>query len=88
MNKRKGVISQYEADKVAEMCHISWAGWMKYLFSKSKRLPFGYVLIPPWAVERWTRQMNTRFDELPQSEQKSDYTEAEKYICLFDDMRG
>jgi len=83
----KAEISQYEADKVAEFAHHSWAGWMKYLFSKSITLPFGFVLIPRWAVKRWKRQMTSRFDELPQNERVSDYEEAERYICLFDDLR-
>jgi hypothetical protein len=34
-------------------------------------------------VERWSRQMETPFSELPLEEQKSDFIEADKILAVF-----
>lgn len=69
--------------KLAEYAHSAWAGWMKYLFEKSIKNHDGTVTIPKWAVERWERQANTDFSDLPEDEKSSDYKEAEKMLqCL------
>ena len=66
----------------------AWAGWMKYMFSKCKPMqnreldePEG-LFIPFNFVQRWTRQMNTPFDELPEKECKSDFDEADKILKI------
>ena len=69
--------------RLAEYAHNAWAGWMKYLFSKSKRNNDGTVTIPKWAVDRWTRQMNTTYNQLPNEEKESDLNEADKIIDVF-----
>lgn len=69
-------------DALAEYAHTAWSGWMKYLFEKSARNEDGTVTIPAWAVERWTRQMTTKFDDLPDVEQKSDYDEADEILSI------
>jgi len=62
---------------------------MEYLFSKS--IPYkpgevqnyeGAVIIPKWAVDRWTRQMNTDYFNLPDNEKESDRKEADKFLVL------
>ena len=70
-------------DKIAELCHFQWSGWMKYLFSKCKTNSDGTVIIPKEMVERWNRQHSTTFDMLSKSEQDSDRVEAEKFQLLF-----
>ncbi len=69
-------------DALAAYAHDAWSGWMKYEFSKSAINDDGTVIIPAWAVERWTRQMNTPFLELPDKEKASDYTEANKMLLI------
>lgn len=64
----------------AAIAHEQWSGWMKYLFEKSTQNADGTVTIPKWAVDRWTRQMNTPYVELPESEKESDRIEARKYL--------
>lgn len=65
-------------EKLASLAHKQWAGWMKYLFNKSIKNIDGTVTIPKWAVERWKRQMNTSYSDLPESEKESDRKEADK----------
>ena len=76
-------------EKIAELCHKQWIVWMEYLFSKS--IPYkpgevqnyeGAVIIPKWAVDRWTRQMNTDYFNLPDNEKESDRKEADKFLVL------
>lgn len=44
-------------EKLAELCHKQWSGWMEYLFSKCEGdldIPDGdrIMIIPDWAVCR------------------------------------
>ena len=71
-------------EQFAEYAHDAWAGWMSYLFSKSTKNEDGTVTIPAWAVERWTRQMNTQYWDLPEEEKNSDREEADKIIAMTD----
>ncbi len=69
-------------EKLAECAHVAWSGWMIYLFSKCTMNADGTVTIPAWAVERWMRQMNTSYDELPEAEKASDRDEADKIVAI------
>ena len=68
---------------LAAHAHSMWSGWVKYLFSKSIRNFNGTVTIPSWAVDRWKRQMNTCYFELPEGEKASDRKEADGILKLF-----
>lgn len=70
-------------DKVANLCHEQWSGWMIYLFGKSNQNPDGSVTIPKDLVDRWKRQLNTPYTELSAKEKDSDKIEADKFIKLF-----
>jgi len=66
----------------AALCHEQWAGWMEYLFLKSKQVD-GCVIIPAWAVDRWRRQVATRYSDLSEDEKNSDRNEADRFLSLF-----
>lgn len=67
-------------EELAKLAHSQWSGWMEYLFSKCEVSPDGTMTIPKWAVDRWSRQVKTKYDDLDQSEKDSDRTEADKFI--------
>ena len=70
-------------ENIADKCHEQWSGWMEYLFSKCEyNQNTGEFIIPKWAVERWTQQMNTDYKDLTEEEKNSDRIEAEKFIKL------
>jgi len=78
-------------ERLADYAHMAWSGWMKYLLSKCKpeerdgeidAYATGALIIPKEFVERWTRQMNTPYRDLPDKEQESDRAEASKMIRL------
>lgn len=76
-------------EKLADLCHKQWSGWMGYLFRKCYNetgqfdKETGNIIIPEWAVNRWKRQMNTEYKDLPEEQKDSDRREAEKFIKLF-----
>jgi hypothetical protein len=67
---------------LAEYAHNAWAGWMRYLFSQGEYNTDGSFTIPQIYVERWSRQMNTAYENLPKTEQSSDLDEADKIIDI------
>jgi len=72
-------------EKLADYAHEAWSGWMKYLFGKCVENSDGEVTIPAWAVQRWQRQMNTAYADLPYEERKSDQNEADKMLAIMED---
>lgn len=70
----------------AKYAHDAWSGWMRYLFSKSQFNSDGTVTIPAWAVERWTRQSGTHYENLPEDEKNSDRAEADSIIKIIVDQ--
>lgn len=67
---------------LAEYAHDAWAGWMFYLFEKSELNNNGTMTIPKWAVDRWKRQAETKYKDLPIEEQKNDLDEANKILKI------
>ena len=68
------------------MHNSPWSGWTRYMLGlctlETKLNGATVTAIPVDKVERWTRQMNTPFDELPEDERKSDYAEADAVLEL------
>ena len=69
-------------DALSMYAHNAWSGWMQYMFGKSIRDVDGAMLIPSEYVERWERQSQTAYSELPLSEQVSDQDEALKILAI------
>lgn len=79
-------------EALAAYAHEAWSGWMKYMFEKGIALNEKWVtpapgeptkiLLPEWAVERWTRQMNTSYADLSESEKESDRAEADRMLAI------
>lgn len=67
-------------ERLADLCHKQWCGWMVYLFEKSICNEDGSITIPPDLVKRWNRQIQTNYYALPEKEKDSDRIEADKFI--------
>lgn len=75
-------------DKLADYEHDRWSKWQKYLFSKCIFNKDGNLIIPKEYVDRWTRQMNTNYDNLSNEEKNSDIKEANRIIeCIKDEVK-
>lgn len=78
-------------ERLSDLIHNQWSGWMDHLFSKSIEekgqfdIETGSMIIPQWAVKRWTRQMNTTYKKLAGKEKDSDRKEADKFLHLIRD---
>jgi hypothetical protein len=69
-------------EALAAYAHEAWAGWMRYQFEKGAPTGDGGMVVPAWAVERWTRQVGTPYAELPEAEKASDRAEADKILAI------
>lgn len=76
-------------EQLADLCHKQWSGWMEYLFSKcfmDTHVQYDKetenLVIPKRFVERWKRQMNTSYFDLPENEKESDRKEADRFLVL------
>ena len=72
--------------KLANLIHEIWSHWMIYLFSRcafiqDKKDSDKYV-IPTHLVQRWTRQIKTKYSDLPEHEKQSDRDQADKIISV------
>ena len=67
---------------LANYAHKAWSGWMMYLFGKSMLNDDGSVTIPPEAVKRWRRQINSSYNTLPENEKESDRKEARAILDI------
>ena len=70
-------------EKLAEYAHEAWSGWMFYLFDVSELNDDGTVTIPKWAVDRWKRQSQTNYKDMPDDEKHSDLDEANKMMEIY-----
>lgn len=71
-----------KVEVLADIQHDIWAHWMRYMFSCGA-YEDGNWIMPKDKVERWTRQMNTKYKDLSEKEQESDIDQANKFIHLF-----
>ena len=71
-------------EELSDNIHESWSRWMKYLFSKCRKFSSetGEWIMPKWSVDRWMRQMETPYSDLPEEEKDTDRAEADKIIEL------
>jgi hypothetical protein len=92
-DKIDALLAKYEPkEKLAAFAHERWTGWMRYLFSKTmtdtEPLDGSRPEVIPYRfVQRWGRQMETPFTELPEDEKRSDYLEAELWLRMVDESR-
>lgn len=69
-------------EELAAYAHDAWARWMKYLFSHCLSESDG-LKIPNALVDRWKRQINTSYEDLPEEEKESDRKEALRITRIF-----
>ena len=73
-------------EPLARYAHEAWSGWMQYMFGKcdaNGESHNGYYLMlrmPRALYNRWQRQMETAYADLPESEKESDREQADKIL--------
>ena len=71
-------------EPLAEYEHDRWARWQKHLFSKCIVNEDKSLTIPKEYVDRWARQMNTRYCNLDDDEKESDRLEAIRMLNVIE----
>lgn len=66
-------------EKLAEIEHIRWSQWQRYVHSVGKLQPDGSLVIPPQRVKRWTRAMTTDYADLSEEEKDGDRLQVNSY---------
>ena len=66
-------------EQFADRTHECWSDWMVYLFSKCTKNNDGTATIPKWAVDRWLRQIETKYCDLSEEEREEDRKVVRKY---------
>lgn len=69
-------------EKLAELAHEQWTGWMRYLFSQCRYTDMGDAVIPKSSVLHWQRQMGASYADLSETEKDSDRKEADRVLAL------
>ena len=69
-------------EKMADKVHESWANWQSWLHSICIKNEDGSLTIPKSRVERWERQIKTKYAELSEEEKESDRNEARIYCSV------
>jgi len=80
-NEVKVVAFRYE--EMAYFFHAQWSDWMEWMFDKMEEDADGSMRIPASWVERWKRQMKTRYTDLPDKEQNSDREQVDTFMKMF-----
>jgi hypothetical protein len=78
----KESVNSETIEKLSDVEHDSWARWMKYVFSVSKKNNDGSITIPKNKVKRWERQIKTDYEDLTDKEKETDRKEVKKFIKI------
>jgi len=77
-------LSHELTEQLSDAEHDSWARWQAYVFSRCVELDDGSMLIPADLVERWRRQIATRYDLLSEADQQKDRDEVARIAPLIE----
>lgn len=78
------IMSNDLREKMAALVHGQWCGWMKYLFSCGDLLASGQYILPCSMVNKWQRQMRSRYEDLSESEREIVRDCADALLDLID----
>lgn len=71
-------------EALSDTQHKIWSSWMRWMFSIGTFNEDGTWTMPAEKVERWQRQMNTSYAELPENEKEGDRAQADKVLRTID----
>jgi hypothetical protein len=84
-------------ERLAELCHAQWSGWMRYMLDDCDSSVCPAVRGPNAEhpqprlqhadyLARWRRQMATPYADLSDAEKDSDRAEADRFVALIGDV--
>lgn len=69
-------------ERWAGIQHEIWSHWQRWMHDQCIRNEDGSLTIPAELVERWERQIATRYEDLSEPEKDSDRAQVERYWPL------
>ncbi|WP_039827596.1 hypothetical protein [Nocardia testacea] len=72
-------------ERLAAIEHDRWAHWQHYMHSRGTVGPDGSLTIPAELVERWSAQMSTPYEELPEEQRESDREQVRRYLPVLEE---
>lgn len=72
-------------ERLADLEHERWSGWMRYLFTKGYGRDDGAFVIDPESVHWWNHLTETPYAELTERSKESDRAEVRKTLAV---LRG
>lgn len=75
-------------EALSDASHSIWSHWMKWMFSVGTFNKDGTWTMPADKAERWQRQMNTSYAELPDNEKNGDREQADKILKVISFMEN
>lgn len=67
-------------EELAAIEHERWSHWQRYVHGKAARQPDGSLVLPAELVERWERQFDSQYEDLPEDEKESDREQVRRYL--------
>lgn len=67
-------------EELASIEHERWSHWQRYMHGKGQRQQDGSLVLPANLVDRWERQMSTKYTDLDDEEKKSDREQVLRYL--------
>jgi len=69
-------------EELSAIEHQRWADWQRHVFSICEPGEEGVLIIPKWAVKKWSRQIETEYKDLSETEKNKDRNQVMKYWYL------
>lgn len=73
-------------EAISAVEHERWAHWQRYLHEQCRVDAEGNLIIPADLARRWSRQLNTAYEDLDESEKASDRDQASTYLKVLSDL--
>ena len=75
-------------ENLASIEHSRWSHWQRFMHGECVKNDDGSLTIPADLVQKWERQIDTKYEELSEEEKDSDREQVDKYLPLIEKFVG
>ncbi|WP_280492905.1 hypothetical protein [Nocardia asiatica] len=72
-------------EQLAAIEHERWAHWQRHMHSRCTIGADGSLTIPAELAARWTSQMSTPYEDLPEEQRESDREQVRRYLPILEE---
>lgn len=87
-------VGEVRREQLAAIEHERWADWQRWMHAQCSQyeLDSAALVIPPALVQRWERQIRTKYEDLSEEEKRSDREQVDRYwpllVAEFEKLRS